>query len=268
MQLSWHILIASAFFGGVAILSFAYPARSEEPAKTASAAVRGAKAVDEDLGIVHSARSLLGQVVKNDAGDEFGRIEDLGLDLDRGQVAAVFVLPAKSLPETQSLNVPLSALRWSSPQGPITLSAPAPPSDTTKVVAAPISKPTEVFLIAKQPQIEVKDARGKRVGAIVDFGVSQQQAWIAYAVVALDATSELHERRYPIPLPSFVVTDSAQAWQLDLPAGVLEGTPSFAKGMWPDKVPAAWSEYVHVRYGRSPLGGVERSPKTPPAPNR
>jgi hypothetical protein len=30
------------------------------------------------------------------------------------------------------------------------------------------------------------------------------------------------------------------------------------KGEWPEEISRAWVEYVHVRYGRSPLGGVQR----------
>ena len=38
---------------------------------------------------------------------------------------------------------------------------------------------------------------------------------------------------------------------------ILENTPTMKKSQWPRTVPLAWSEYVSVRYGHSPTGGVQ-----------
>jgi hypothetical protein len=44
---------------------------------------------------------------------------------------------------------------------------------------------------------------------------------------------------------------------MELPEGILENTPTMKKSQWPTTVPLAWSEYVSVRYGHSPTGGVQ-----------
>jgi sporulation protein YlmC with PRC-barrel domain len=103
----------------------------------------------------------------------------------------------------------------------------------------------------------VVNAEGEELGKIEDFAISLEHHLVAYAAVSCTCFDGAADKRFPIPLGSFIVKSGEKAWTLELPLEVLEATPTFSPGQWPEKLDRAWVEYVHVRYGRAPLGGVQ-----------
>jgi sporulation protein YlmC with PRC-barrel domain len=110
-------------------------------------------------------------------------------------------------------------------------------------------------------EMPVTNAAGEDVGKIVDFAIARDTGLIAYAALACSCLPDTADKLYPIPLSALVVKPEAKAWILELPLDVLAGTPTFQVNEWPEKIERAWVEYVHVRYGRSPFGGVRSEAK-------
>jgi len=239
-------------FFGLSVVSPAAepaPSRSNPPASPAGGA---------DVGPVQSARGLLGLTIKSKQGELFGRIQDIGLDIGSGTVANVFVKPVSAKNGADDYTtVPIRALTWSDKSPDVVLeggigSEPKEPAD-------PGTK-SQVILLSAASKIPVHNDKGDRLGEIVDFALARQKGLIAFAVFVRDGQKS-PDTRYPIPLSAFVVPDHSKQWTLELPEDVLASTPTFKQNAWPTTVSGAWTEYVHVRYGRSPFGGVQRKTK-------
>lgn len=242
--------------GTVCVL--AVSAQAAEPVKRSPAGKtsRHAKS-DLESGPVRSARSLLDAVVKKPGGGEFGRVKDVGLDIGQGTVAAVHVLPAAPIGgKREPRSIPITTLHWNSAGGDIVLDA---QPDTPPALSSP-SDPhakSHVVLFSELGDIPVHNARGDKLGFVTDFGLAPKKGLISYALLVLEADAHSAETLYPIPLAAFVVEPNDRQWVLELPEGILENTPTIKKGKWPNTVPRAWIEYVSVRYGHSPSGGVQ-----------
>jgi sporulation protein YlmC with PRC-barrel domain len=246
-----------AFLIAIAFDAHATLARAAEPAKPATAENAGNGKSNLEWGTVHSAHSLIGAVVKTRGGEEFGKIDDISLDIGRGTVAAIHVVLTTLIDgKPESLSMPIARLQWTSASGDIVVDAqpdtppplpsPSAPEDTSRVV-----------LLSTLGDIPIHNARGDKLGSINDFGIAPQKGRITYAVMVLDAEASTADTLYPIPLAAFVVRAKTKQWIMELPEGILENTPTIKKSQWPTTVPLAWSEYVSVRYGHSPTGGVQ-----------
>lgn len=254
--------VASAFglalLVGVALSGFARMAQAADPEQRSPVGSPSDNPKKKlDLGPVRSARSLLNAVVQKPGGGEFGRIKDVGLDIGQGTVAAIHVMPTTPIdgkPISQSF--PMARLRWTSngtdivldtqPDAPPALSSPGDPDTESRVV-----------LLTKLGDVPIHNARGDKLGSITDFGLARQKGLITYAIMVLEEEAGPADTLYPIPLAAFVVQRDSTQWILELPEGTLENTPTIKKDQWPTTVPSAWIEYVSVRYGRSPFGGVQ-----------
>lgn len=243
---------------GIALNALAVSAQAADPAKRSKdGSPSGNPKKNLELGPVRSARSLLDAVVKKPGGGEFGRITDVGLDIGQGTVAAIYVMPAGPIGrKRESLSIPMTRLHWTSAGGDIVLDA-KPDAPPPIVSSGDPDNESRVVLLTKLGDIPIRNARGDKLGAITDFGLARQGGLITYALMVLEAAAIPADTLYPIPLAAFVVQPDAEEWILELPEGILENTPTIEKNQWPATVPAAWIEYVSIRYGRSPMGGVQ-----------
>ncbi len=193
-----------------------------------------------------------------------GKVEDLSLDVGSGLVQLVYFRPIKPVDDKQdTMLLPMSQFQWPERDGHLTIvGSLAKPGAEPK---ASKNSPSNTIMLSKSSSIRVLDGRGKPIGHVVDFALSHQAGQIAYAVLHLghsdnekDADINKREKAYPIPLAAFVVKDGSTDWTLDLPAKMLDDIPSFKENeTWPRVVAGTWTEYIHVRYGRSVLGGVQ-----------
>jgi sporulation protein YlmC with PRC-barrel domain len=110
-------------------------------------------------------------------------------------------------------------------------------------------------------RVPVTNSKGDDLGTIADLAIARQTGLIAYAAMACSCLPDTADKLFPIPLSALMVKPNAQAWELELPIDVLAGTPTFPVDQWPEKIERGWVEYVHVRYGRSPFGGVRSDDK-------
>jgi sporulation protein YlmC with PRC-barrel domain len=215
------------------------------------------------VGPVHSARAMIGTEV-HQAETPVGKVEDLSLDIGSGLVQRVYFRPIKPVDDKQAtMMLPMSQFQWPEKEGPLTMLGNLLKTETDPKAAK--NSPSKVIMLSKSASIRVLDGRGKPIGHIVDFALSHKEGQIAYAVLHLghsdnekDANIGKHEKVYPIPLAAFVVKDDSTDWILDLPGKMLDDIPSFKEDeAWPRVVAGTWTEYIHVRYGRSVLGGVQ-----------
>jgi sporulation protein YlmC with PRC-barrel domain len=215
------------------------------------------------VGPVHSARAALGMEI-GQADAQVGKIEDLALDIGQGQVQGVYFRPIKPVDDKQdSMLIPMTHFQWPDGAGTVTMNG--LPDKSLVVSKENKNSPAKLIMLSKSASIRVLDGRGKPIGHVVDFGLSRKQGQIAYAVLHLghsddekDAQLPAGEKVYPVPLAAFLVKDGSTDWTLDLPEKMLEGIPNFKNNeTWPRVVAGTWTEYIHVRYGRSVLGGVQ-----------
>ncbi len=249
---SLALLVGSAFDVPAVSAQDANPAKRSKAGNTS----RNAKS-DMEWGPVRSSRSLLDAVVKNRGGGEFGRIKDVGLNISQGTVAAIFVMPTAPLSgKHELLSIPITTLQWSGAGDDIILDL-QPDSPPALSSSNDSNAKNRVVLFSTLGDIPIHNARGDKLGNVIDFGIARQNGLISYAILVLEADASSAETLYPIPLAAFVVQANAKQWILELPEGIVENTPTIRKDRWPTTVPRAWIEYVSVRYGRSPSGGVQ-----------
>lgn len=106
-------------------------------------------------------------------------------------------------------------------------------------------------------QTSVENSQAKPLGHIVDFAIAKTESEIAYAAFQRVDGNDEQSTLYPVPLAAFVVKPARDAWILELPADILENTPTFSRDAWPTELDRGWVEYVHVRYGSAAIGGVQ-----------
>lgn len=109
-------------------------------------------------------------------------------------------------------------------------------------------------LASKLNGIQINDKDGTSIGTVKGFAVVPGDGRIVYAAVKL---SEDDAKLYPVPLGAFVVDQPEQPWSVELARETVADTPGFTADNWPDQVERGWIEYVHVRYGRAAIGGVQ-----------
>jgi sporulation protein YlmC with PRC-barrel domain len=268
-----------------ALLSAAPPAAAEQPSAGDATNDEDNDQVEPQLGPIASAAKLAKLKLADDKGTEIGQVDDLLLDLGAGRVALVLVSPADGKGQ-----VLLPARRLVFPQDdkPLTLKpGTAPLASTerwknegtnTKFKRAQIAAiyqrdgqkmyryeedaPDTTAWFSGLAEQKVANTKGAEIGSVVDMAVTLPAGAIAYAAVSCNCFADSEQKLFPIPLSAFVVEPGATAWMLELPLDIVERTPTFAKDAWPTTIDRGWVEYVHVRYGRSPLEGVRDKPRS------
>lgn len=243
------------------------------------------------------AETWLKQPVRDVDGKDFGSVRDLALDLETGHVALTvvgdskdgreefLVIPPRLLKEDRSRR--LTLLR--NADGPRLAVADLEeslqrgfagaryrafgeepywslPKIGEKVSAGEIPKWDEHYrltLLSKLSGTKVVDKNGHPLGPLMGFAFSPKSGQIVYAAIRLDENDS--DRHLAIPLSAFVVpsedSGSPATWQIELSSEIVQDTPGFDARHWPTELERGWIEYVHVRYGRSPLGGVRHTTK-------
>jgi len=264
-----------------ALLSAAPPKPADKPAAGDATSDEDNDQVEPQLGPIASAVKLAKLKVADEKGNEVGQVDDLLLDLGAGRVALVLISPADG--KGQVL-VPARRLVFPHDDKPVTLNAGSAPLASTErwknegtntkfnraQIAAIYKRDSQKMYRVEDDAADVTawfsglaeqkvaNTEGAEVGSVVDMAVTIPTAAIAYAAVSCNCFAESEQKLFPIPLSAFVVEPGAAGWVLELPLDIVEKTPTFAKDAWPTTIDRGWVEYVHVRYGRSPLEGVRQ----------
>jgi sporulation protein YlmC with PRC-barrel domain len=231
-----------------------------EPANKPLPDDAGIRADEVYLGPIASARSMLNAAVRGEGGEPVGQIADIVLDVGRGRLASIEVHDG----ERQPTDIDASRLEWS--VNDKTWTATVKPKSEEAAAGETLSDDSEPLRIrlTDAAAIPVYDRDEAEIGKIVDFGIATETEQIAYAAMEVKAGETGH--RYPVPIAAFVVPDG-ETWVLEVEADVLSGTPTILRGEWPENITRNWVEYIHVRYGRPPLGGVQRELHESESPN-
>lgn len=202
---------------------------------------------EPELGEIVSARSLLDREVQSPGGKSLGRVADVMLDLKKGQATLLKVTaddPSRG-----------GSYAWDDLQG-LDADSPLQFKPGSEPAKLPASTSAETTSLKKVTGTRVHNAKGEELGQIGDFAVTIKQGKLAYAAMSCTCFADAADKFYPVPLSAFVVQPAANAWLLELPIETLENMKPFPVKQWPTKIDRGWLEYVHVRYGRSPLDGV------------
>ncbi len=278
------LLAAIAF--GVSTVSLWSTLLAAEPANPADAPSAGDATNDADndkvepqLGPIAHAGKFAKAKVADERGTAIATVDDLLLDLGAGRVALVLVSPSDG--KGQVL-VPASRFAWTQDATQFKLKAGGKPlasiprwkndgtnTEFTRDQIAEIYRRDGQRMYRVEtddsdltawfsgiPEQKVENTAAAEIGNVVDMAITLPDAAIAYAAVSCNCFADSEAKLFPIPLTAFVVTPGAKAWILELPLDIVERTPTFSKDEWPTVIDRGWVEYVHVRYGRSPLGGV------------
>ncbi|MDX1963678.1 MAG: PRC-barrel domain-containing protein [Pirellulales bacterium] len=213
---------------------------------------------------VSFAKDWIGKRVKTVAGDTVGAIEDVAIDIGKGEVQSVFLQPPPPAKKPREiLAIPGKSLAFNTEQNELARAEfyiDKLPPPQTEIESRPNS-PGNLILLAKIEPIAVLDKNGVELGKISDFALAADRLTVAYAVfLPANPTKELAKHEfYPIPLSAFLFDSKKNRWILDLAPQVLLNTAVANTQHPPAKVDSLWTEFVHVRYGRTILGGVQDS---------
>ncbi|MEZ6097795.1 MAG: carboxypeptidase regulatory-like domain-containing protein [Pirellulaceae bacterium] len=119
------------------------------------------------------------------------------------------------------------------------------------------SKPPLLRQLSTVLKTPVASAQQKELGQIVDVAITRPRGRVAYVALRHAGGSGKKGVLYPVPLPAFVLDPKSDTWVLEVPADVLEDTPTFPADAWAKELDRGWIEYVHVRYGNAAFGGVQ-----------
>ncbi len=236
-------------------LSFLVPAHANEPVAPEQPSRN--KNLEPKLGMVRSVRGLIGQLVKTADGTAIGKIESVALDVGKGKVANYLIQIPKQGGKKETLTVLPDQISWTERRGDVVFAKEAIAREKPELEPKESDEPSQVFVVTAKTEVPVVNPKQDvKVGTIVDFCLAQQPGQVAYAVFQL--RDDHARRRHPIPLAAFVVKEGTNDWLLELPKDIFANTPDFKDDEWPSTVARAWVEYIQVRYGRSPLAGVQR----------
>ncbi len=218
------------------------PAQKDAPKNPSTVDRQGRPEVES----VRKASSIVGAEVQAPNGQSLGTVEELALDLDKGLLAAVLIKTREG--GDKVFAVPPSSLK----------------SEKSKLILKndlghPITRQKALGGSPGFAEIQgekIHNTKGKSLGTLDDLAIDLTSGIIAYAAVSNPELAK--EEHLPIPLSAFVVKPDADAWILELPDDILVETPRIPRADWPEKIDRGWVEYVHVRYGQSPFGGVRR----------
>jgi sporulation protein YlmC with PRC-barrel domain len=254
---------------GIIVLSLfylvIYPVAGEEKAtiKNLEKGKEKSGLSEPHVGKVALARALIGSSINNNSGQSYGKIEEIVIDIGSGKVHAVFMAPTPGLSKDEksqdTLFIPYASLECSEKDNYCFTIPKLPEKDEKKNEEA--NSKSRMIMVNKTKSIEVRDKAGETLGKIVDFALTRGNDRVAYAIFTTKSDKDYSptdtSAYYPIPLSAFVVKKQATDWTLDLSDNLLRNTPTFQLNKLPNEVDGTWTEYVHVRYGRAILGGVQ-----------
>lgn len=234
------------------------------------------------------ASRLIGMFVRNPANERMGQIKDLIVDLDNARVRyAVLEFKGEVFVGKKLFVYPLTAFK-SSPDGEhLGLGI-----EKGKLAAAPgfapdkwpnwharseeidrhfgLTPPTDagptkhLVRASKHLGSDVRDARGKDVGELVDLVVNLHSGKIHYAVVAFDKPWSIDDKLVAVPLSAFDVSSKGQL-QVNVAREVIARAPSITRSEWPraNLAKDAWVGEVD-RYALSMITPAETPDRRPP----
>lgn len=244
--------------------------------------------VGPEVDRVVPARSVVGVEL---SGSFSGSVSDLIVDLDAGHLA-LLVVEVEDAPSDSVRLLPPSSVAWNAGASTVSLET------TTQAASASVERSTighidrrqvaaryqesnlklywpsedsfgaahrglsrEGFVLASELWgRKIVDRQGQSIGELNDFAIVPGSGEVVYATLRLSEHSH-DDPLHVLPLPAVVVPEkTGRTWMIELDRDQLPSMQSFSAASWPTKIDRGWTEYIHVRYGKSPLNGIQRNP--------
>ncbi len=104
----------------------------------------------------------------------------------------------------------------------------------------------------------VRDANRQKFARVDDVLLTPDQNWkVAYLSLRDLAGVSDGNQRVAIPLAAFVRDSQSAGIRLEIPAESELLKQTFASGEWPKEIDRGWIEFVHVKYGKATLDGLQ-----------
>lgn len=103
----------------------------------------------------------------------------------------------------------------------------------------------------------VRDSDWRILARVNEVMVEPEDQWrVAY--LSLGALQEKDSgQRLAVPMAAFAQQTLSPTWLLDVSSNAKLLNHSFERGDWPLKIDRGWTEFVHVKYGKAPDGGLQ-----------
>ncbi|GEM_PF-1294795 len=104
----------------------------------------------------------------------------------------------------------------------------------------------------------VRDVDRQKFARVDDVLLTPDQNWkVAYLSLRDLAVVSDGKQRLAIPLAAFVRDSHTAGLTLEIPAESELLKETFETGEWPKEINRGWIEFVHVKYGKATLGGLQ-----------
>lgn len=134
------------------------------------------------VGKVRSASALIGRNILDKAGVATGQVADLLVDLGRGGVVSVIATSEQANTNT----IPIARLEWNQAGALVVDGNGATPAE----VADPQSK-SQLVRFTSIENTTVNDARGHKLGHIIDLALAEEKGLIAFVVFKNDQAGSI-----------------------------------------------------------------------------
>ena len=230
------------------------------------------------------ATQLIGKEVKSTAGVDIGRINDLVVNMDTGDVryAVLSLDGAVGIGESRLYAIPVDSLKMGVTRDDLVMHLDASKwkerkpftagnwpalrdsgywSEIDRVSGKPAIQPIDRYFAFRASELigkDVRDADGKNLGKIRDLVIDMNKQKVHYAVLEFDPGRARDDRLYQFPITSFEFPEAktgnikTSRLVLDVEPSQLENMPGFDKHRWPD-IGSLASLAATDRYLNSPV---------------
>lgn len=236
------------------------------------------------------ASDLINMKVTGNSGEAIGRINEVFIDRDAGVVAFLAVrridatrilddttyLPASTLTlssDGKSLSCDKAEMLQAGLSRP-NLSGPVSLNQTKALAKLYTTFNTQPYWDTKAKQSNnrsliavdeldnriIRDADWRQLGRVKEVMVVPHGKWqVAYLSVGDFVQGKTSSDRVAVPMAAFVRQTLSPTWLLEVSADAELLKQTFRKGQWPTEIDRGWTEFVHVKYGTNPSGGLQQS---------
>lgn len=234
-----------------------------------------------------AASELVNRTVISKDGVEIGPVSDIVVDREHGRVAFLTVrgkrspnilessyfLPPEIVeysPQTRSLTC-TSSFEEIEHYGDLTDVLPMTLIQTTAMSKLfehygvrpywdTAGKTTEKMSLITIDELDgriVRDTDWQLMARIKEVIVEPSGHWrVAYLSLG-ELNKADDDQRLAVPMAAFAQKTLSPTWLLDVPGSAELLKKTFTRGEWPVEIDRGWTEFVHVKYGTAPDGGLQ-----------
>ena len=247
--------------------------------------------VEVEFDDVVSASHIINAEVHDTDGEIIGSVADVVLDTEFGQLAFISIRNTKKVAKVDNVFfLPPSCLKnWSDDKGlkvNVSQQQIQDGRSKAKTLQPSLVFPSKLVALYERfgakpywPSERVQDMRlhlvsidemdgrvvrdvdRKKFARVDDVLLTPDKNWkVAYLSLRDLAAVSDGEQRLAIPLAAFVRDSHSAGLTLEIPAESELLKETFKTGNWPKEINRGWIEFVHVKYGKATLSGLQDVP--------